>query len=84
MIHDVIITANLFPYILLHSCLSVLEIIELNKSDAERQIEWIHSAAIYEKYLKRLGEMKIFKILQIIALVYKLALCCGVSGFTLR
>ena len=36
MIHDVITTANPFPYILLNSCLSALEIIKLNKSDVER------------------------------------------------
>ena len=36
MIHDIIGTANLFPYTLLNSCSSVLEILKLNKSDAER------------------------------------------------
>ena len=35
MIHDVITTLNPFP-LLLNSCLSVLEIIDLNESDAER------------------------------------------------
>ena len=36
MIHDVITTANPFPYILINSHLSVLEITKLNKSDVER------------------------------------------------
>ena len=34
MIHDVITTANPFPYTT--ACLSVLEMIKLNKSDVER------------------------------------------------
>ena len=36
-IHDVITTPNRFPYtVLLNSCLSMLEIIKLNKSDVDR------------------------------------------------
>ena len=47
-------------HILLNSCLSVLEITKLNKSDVERQIEYVHSAVVYKKYLTRLREMIIF------------------------
>ena len=47
-------------HILLNSCLSVLDIIKLNKSDAERLILFVHSAVVYQKYLSRLGEMIIF------------------------
>ena len=38
MIHDVITTANPFPYIHIstNSCLSVLKIIKFNKSNVER------------------------------------------------
>ena len=59
MIHDVIRTANPFPY-MLNSCLSVLQIIKLNKADVERSIEYVYSVAVYQKYLTRLGEMIIF------------------------
>ena len=47
-------------HILLNSGMSVLEITKLNKSDVERQIEYIHSAVVYQKYLIRLREMIIF------------------------
>ena len=47
-------------HILLNSCLSVLEITKLNKSDVERKIEYVHSAFVYQKYLTRLREMIIF------------------------
>ena len=47
-------------HILLNSCLSVLVIIKLNKSDVERYIEYVHGAVVYQKYLTRLGEMIIF------------------------
>ena len=61
MIHDVITRANPFPYSLRQdSCLSVLEIIILNKSDHERFIEYVHSVVVYQKYLTRFGEMIIF------------------------
>ena len=36
VIHDVITTANPFPYILLDLYLSVLQMIKLDKSDLER------------------------------------------------
>ena len=47
-------------HILIKSCLSVLEIIKLNKSDVQRYIEYVHSAVVYQKYLTRLEEMIIF------------------------
>ena len=49
-------------HILINSCLSVLEIINLNKSDSETQIEYSsHIVLSYiKKYLTRLGEMTIF------------------------
>ena len=47
-------------HILLNSCLSVLEIIKLNKSDVEIYIDYVHSAVVYQKYLTRLGKMIIF------------------------
>ena len=53
MIHDVITTANPFPYYIF---LLVSEIIKLNKSDVERLKEYVHSVAVYQKYLTRLGK----------------------------
>ena len=48
-------------HMMLKSCLSVLEIIKLNKSDVERLIECVHSVVVYQKYLTRLREMIIFE-----------------------
>ena len=56
MIHDVIRTANPFQNTA-KSCLSALEIIELNKLDVGREMKYEHSVAVYQKYLTRLGEM---------------------------
>ena len=50
-------------HILKNSSLSVLEIINLDKSDVERYIEYAHSVVVYRKYLTRLGEMIIFPTL---------------------
>ena len=47
-------------HILLNSCLSMLQIIKLNKLDVERKIEYLHSVAAYQKYPTRLEEMIIF------------------------
>ena len=56
IIHDVITTPNPFSYTL-NSCMLMLEIMKLNKSDVERKIEYVHSAVLYQKYLTWLGEM---------------------------
>ena len=61
IIHDVITTPN--PFLYTHKFMFVgvrLEIMKHNKSDIERQIEYVHSAVVYQKYLTRLGEMIIF------------------------
>ena len=56
MINDIIRMANPFPYAATHSCLWVLEIIKLNKSNVERS-EYIHTVVVYQKYLIRLREI---------------------------
>ena len=55
MIHDVITTANLFPYTA--KFMFVLEIIKVNNWDVKRKIEYVHSVVVYQKYQTRLGEM---------------------------
>ena len=44
IIHDVITTPNPFPYT------AKLNMIKLNKSVVEREIEYVHSAVVYQKY----------------------------------
>ena len=56
MIHDVITTANPFPYTAKFMPVSV----RINKSVVERYIEYIHSIVMYQKYLTQFGEMLIF------------------------
>ena len=46
VIHNVIITLIHF-LMLLKSCLLVLEIINLNKSDVERCIEYVHRVVVH-------------------------------------
>ena len=59
MIHDIIRTANPFPYAAKFKFVGVRND-KLNKSDVERYIEFVHSIFIYQKYLTWLGEMIIF------------------------
>ena len=56
IIHDVLRTSYPFPY----SCLSVLEIIKLNKSDVEKCI--CISVAIYKKYLNPARKLSILSL----------------------
>ena len=60
MIHDGITTTNPFPYTAKFTFVGVKNKKNLNKSDFERQIEYLYSVAVYQKYLTRLGEMIIF------------------------
>ena len=59
MIHDVITTANPFPYNAKFMFVGVRNN-NLTKSDIERSIIYVHSVALYQKYLTRSGEMIIF------------------------
>ena len=54
MIHDVITTADHFR-ILLNSFFSVSEIIKLNNSDGERDIEYAHSVVVYKRISNSVG-----------------------------
>ena len=56
MIHDVITTANPFPYIAKFMLIDVKKNKKkLNKSNIERRIEYVglHSVVVYHKYLTR-------------------------------
>ena len=56
MIHDVITTPNPVPCTAKFMFVAVRN----NKTQQIRQIEYVHGAVIYQKYLTRLGEMIIF------------------------
>ena len=55
MIHDVIRTANPFPYTAKFMFVGVRNN-KLNKSNGKRYIEYVQSVIVYQKYLTRLGE----------------------------
>ena len=59
VIHDVITKANPIPYTAKFLFVGVGNN-KLNNSDVERQIQYVYSVAVYQKYLTRLGEMIIF------------------------
>ena len=61
MIYVVIRTVDPFPCTAKFMCCRNLEIIKLNKSNAEIYIEYVHSVVVYQKYLSRLGEVIIFE-----------------------
>ena len=62
-IHDVIETPNPFPYTE-NSWLSVLEIIKLNKSDVERQIEygWENPVGRNDNFLAKARKLSFLQI----------------------
>ena len=54
MIHDVIRTANQFPYTARFMFVGV----------RNKNREYVYSVAVYQKYLTRLGELRIFEPLR--------------------
>ena len=59
MMKDVIATANLFPYTSKFMFVGVRNN-KTRKNQTVKEIEYVHSVAVYQKYLTRLGEMIIF------------------------
>ena len=51
----------IYIHILLNSCLSVLEKMEINKSDVERFIYEVNSVVVYQKLITRFGEVIIIQ-----------------------
>ena len=59
MIHDVITTPDPFPYTAKFMFVGVRNN-KTKKIRRSKKIEYVHSVAVYKKYLTRLGEMIIF------------------------